>query len=110
MKKTISRIIIFLSLFVIIFSLSSFSRSNIKTLRGYIHVYGNEPFTFIGIKTQDKKEYTIIADDEVCKELRDSQGKLLEITGLITSPKEDSFELNMLKNGKIELIEWGLVK
>ncbi len=110
MKKNLSRIIIISNLFLIIFGLSSFSKNNIKTVRGYIHVYGNEPFTFIGIQTQDKKEYTIIAADEVCKELQDSQGKLLEITGIITSPKDNSFELNMLKNGKIELIEWGFVK
>ena len=35
----------------------SYSKNNNKTVRGFVHVYGNEPFTYIGIETDDNKQY-----------------------------------------------------
>ena len=87
----------------------SFSKNKNKTVKGYIHVYGNEPFTFIGIQTSDNKEYAILGSDEICSELRDSQGKLVQIEGTITPSKKDVKEPGVLKDGKIEVLEWKIL-
>ena len=90
--------------------LTSFSKNKIKTVKGYVHVYGNEPFTFIGLQTNDDKEYAISADEEIKTELWKSQGNLIEITGYIVQKEEDQPPLGMLKDGKIEVTEWKFVK
>lgn len=90
-------------------SLYSFSRNNLRTVKGRIQVYGNEPFTFIGIKTTDNKEYAISADEEMCKELRAMQGQLIVITGIIISPLPDTYDFQSLKDGKIEVSEWTIL-
>ena len=104
MKKNIRKISIILAIAFYGLLFSSFSRNNIKSVKGYIHVYGNDPFTYIGIKTEDKKEYAIDADKETTDQLRASQGKKIEITGRII--KSEKNEPGMLKEGKIEVIEW----
>lgn len=109
MKKKIKKLVIIFSLVFIIFSLCSFQKNNIITVKGIISVYGNEPFTFIGLRTKDKKEFTIYADENVEKELRQVQGQNIEITGLYIKSDPDKVELNMLKDGKIELTEWKFV-
>lgn len=108
-KITNKSILIILTL---IFSLffSSFSKNNNKTLRGYVHVYGNEPFTYIGIETEDEKKYTIKAEKAVTDALWDTQGNLIEITGIITPNTEATKSFDMLKDGKIEVVDWKFVK
>ena len=86
--------------------LCSFSKNNTKIVKGYITVFGNDPFAFIGIQTLDKKEYAIISNDDIYKELWNVQGKTVEIEGNITKSKKDIKEPGMLKDGKIEVIEW----
>ncbi len=87
----------------------SFSKNNNETVTGYIHVYGNEPFTYLGIKTADDKLYTISASEEEISKLWKTQGTRIEISGIII-PSKDKKEMNMLKDGKIEVIEWKYVK
>ncbi len=88
----------------------SYSKNNNQTIKGYIHVYGNEPFTYIGIKTIDEKEYKIEAEVQVIAELRASQGNMIQITGIIINPETESLEFGMLKDGKIIVTEWKYVK
>lgn len=99
---------IFLPFFLLlsIFLLSSFSRNNIKTVRGYVHVYGNDPFAYLGIITDDEKEFAIIAEEEEISKLWKTQGSRVELKGIITKPKKDYIEPEMLKDGKIEISEW----
>lgn len=88
----------------------SYSKNNNKTVRGFVHVYGNEPFTYIGIETDDNKQYAISADDEEIAKLWQSQGNKIEITGIITGKKGQGPERGMLQDGKIQVIEWKYVK
>ena len=101
-KRVTENIIIILFLII----LCSFSKNKLRTIQGYIHVYGNDPFTFIGLKTEDNKEYAIAADDEIISELWKTQGNKVELKGFIVPAKEDFKEPGMLKDGKIELAEW----
>lgn len=110
MKKIIKVFLLLSGVFFSIFSLCSFQKNSIITVKGIIRVYGNEPFTFIGIKTENNKEYTVLAAADVEKELRGTQGKKIEITGILTRPQKDKMELEMLKNGKIELTEWKFIE
>lgn len=107
MKRNILSILAVLSISILF---CSYSHNDIKTVRGYIRVYGNEPFTFIGIKTADKKEYTIIAEDNVCKELINSQGQMVEITGILIKKNKNTFDPGILKDGKIEVTEWTILQ
>lgn len=90
--------------------LCSFSKNHISSVSGYVHVYGNEPFTYIGIKTTDNKEYKISADEKTKEELWKSQGKLIEIIGYIEKEKNEKIKIDTLKDGSIEVIEWKYVK
>ena len=107
MKKNI---IYILSLIFLGLILSSYSKNNNKTVRGFVHVYGNEPFTYIGIETDDNKQYAISADEEEISKLWQAQGNKIEITGIITGKKSQGPERGMLQDGKIQVIEWKYVK
>lgn len=100
------KLFVILNVIFISLLLCSFSKNRTKSIQGYIHVYGNDPFTFIGLKTEDNKEYAIAADDEIISELWKTQGHKVELKGFIVLAKEDFKEPGMLKDGKIELAEW----
>lgn len=101
-------IIIFLLLSGMLFC--SFSKNTTKTVKGFINVYGNEPFTYIGIETEDDKKYTISASEEEISKLWKTQGSLIEIEGYIIKPESEGRQPGMLKDGKIEVLEWKFVK
>ena len=90
------------------FAYSKPAKAKTDSITGYINVYGNEPFTFIGIVTDDDKEYSISADDSILKELQKTHGKKIEIIGTIEKTEKSGF--NQLKNGRIILLEWKYVK
>ncbi len=110
MKRSLKKIIYMLSILCISMILCSYSKNNQKSVKGYIHVYGNEPFTYIGIKTADNKEYSIVAEEKTYKELKASQGNEVELSGIFIPPEKDRLEPGMLKDGKIEVTEWKYVK
>lgn len=101
-------IIIFLLLSGMLFC--SFSKNTTKTVKGFINVYGNEPFTYIGIETEDDKKYAISASEEEISKLWKTQGSLIEIEGYIIKPESEGRQPGMLKDGKIEVLEWKFVK
>lgn len=101
-------IIIFLLLSGMLFC--SFSKNTTKTVKGFINVYGNEPFTYIGIETEDDKKYAISASEEEISKLWKTQGSLIEIEGYIVKPETGVMQPGMLKDGKIEVLEWKFVK
>lgn len=110
MKKLSKRIFIILTVMLYSLVFCSFSKNNNKTIKGYIHVYGNEPFTYIGIETTDNKKYAISVSEEEISKLWKTQGSMIEITGIIIPPSENVKAPDMLKDGKIEVVEWKLVK
>ena len=107
MDKRKAFILILVLLSTILFT--SYSKNRMTSLQGYIHVYGNDPFSYLGIETEDQKQYAISADKEVLKELRKTQGNKIEITGIITKAENEKMP-GMLKDGKIELAEWRVLK
>ena len=112
---------ILLSLLLIFTAIFGFSYSKPKhddsvTVKGMIRVYGNEPFTFIGIVCDSGEQYSLKGDIEVLKALRNIQGKKVQIKGLLeTLEKTDEEKAvllvpNTLKNGNLNVIEWKLVE
>lgn len=84
-------------------------------INGYIRVYGSEPFTFIGIVTDDEKKYTIQADEKTISELRLLQGEEITFYGVIIPPKVDAsgklvIEKNRLKDGFFEVKQYEVIK
>ncbi len=108
MKKT-NTIFIILSVLLCSLIFCSYSKNKISKVKGLIHVYGNEPFTYIGIETTDEKEYAISADKKIIEELWATQGQYIEISGYIVK-SETIKEPGMLKDGKIEVLDWKYVK
>ncbi len=109
MKKRTNRFLVILAVLGgLLFC--SYSKNNNKTVKGYIHVYGNEPFTYIGIETTDNKKYAISAAEEEIAKLWKTQGSLVEIEGIIVKPETETKQPGMLKDGKIELAGWRVLK
>ena len=108
--KRRNTLLIVLSVLLCSLIFCSYSKNKISKVTGLIHVYGNDPFTYIGIETQDNKEYAISADDKTISELWKTQGSLIEIGGYIVKPENDQKQPGMLKDGKIEVVDWKYVK
>lgn len=109
---------LFLTLFLIFTSvlLSAYSKpvkDKVISVSGLINVYGNEPFTFIGIKTDSGEEYSLTAEKEVLDQLRNTQGKKIEITGSIKQADKNqekaAVEFNSLKSGNLIVLDWEYV-
>lgn len=109
MKRRNTILIIF-SIILCSLILCSYSKNKISKVKGLIHVYGNDPFAYIGIETTEEKEYAISADDKITSELWQTQGSLIEIEGYIIKPESEGRQPGMLKDGKIEVVEWKFVK
>lgn len=108
MKKGI--LIIFCAI-VSIFSLFSMSKKNKNIeVNGYIKIYGNDPFTYIGIKTLNDEIYMISTTKEISQDLSLNQGKLIGITGELSVEKgNNNFPLGA-KDGTIILESWSVVE
>ena len=81
------------------------------TLTGLVKVYGNEPVTFLGLRTDDGREFKIQADQNTLSELQNNQGYKIEITGIVEKPakiksKDQAISLDSLKDGKIIVAKW----
>ncbi len=109
MKKTAKYLLYLIVLLSISLIFTSFSKNKTKTIQGYVHVYGNNPFAFIGIETTDEKIYAISASEEEISKLWDSQGQKVEISGIII-PSNNQRLPDMLQDGKIEVSDWKFVK
>ena len=96
--------------------LSAYSKpvkDKVISVSGLINVYGNEPFTFIGLKTDSGEEYSLTAEKEVLDQLRNTQGKRIEITGSIKQADKNqekaAVEFNSLKSGNLIVLDWEYV-
>lgn len=67
---------------------------SIISVKGNIVVFGNEPHTWLGLKTEDDKVYNLVAEEKILTDLRKKQGLILEITGGY-EPVEEGKKLNL---------------
>lgn len=89
----------------------SFSKPNVNdsvSIAGYVKLYGNEPFTFLGFTSDSGEKYSLIADENILQEVRKAQGKKIVIKGYkkTVEDNEKTFNLNTLKDGTFTVIEW----
>lgn len=70
---------------------------------GLVKVMGNEPNTWLGFVAQDGSEYSLVAEDEVLLDLRQQQGVLLQITGILEPVADDIVGFQQLRNGTIHV-------
>lgn len=87
--------------------------TKLVTVIGHVNVYGSMPQTYLGIVTEDKKVYTILAEKDVLVQLQKTQGKMIAFTGEIIQ-KDDTENKSMpfqtLKDGKFNLTSWKIVQ
>jgi len=86
-----------------IFCLASYDKkekaNSVVTVCGLVVVKGNEPFTFLGLKTENGKEYALKGKEDILDYLQNNQGVLFEITGFLEKKSKKAFQ--QLKNGAI---------
>lgn len=74
------------------------------TVVGQIGVYGNEPHTWLGFVDNKGVEYGLEASGKDLKELRNLQGILLELSGLLEPvPEGQPVGYQTLSGGKIHV-------
>lgn len=112
MKKFISTVLILFSV-LLLFAYSKPAKDKVLSVSGLINVYGNEPFTFIGLKTDSGEEYSLIAEKEVLDQLRNTQGKRITIKASLKendkNKADTQVEVNSLKNGNLIVLDWEYV-
>ena len=110
-RKFLIMLLMSLSCLCFGFSKAGKSSKGLTEVSGFIHVYGNEPFTFIGIETTDGKQYTLKADKDILIELQASQGNKIEIKGTVEKNKDkNKASINELKDGNLTVLEWKLAE
>lgn len=78
---------------------------------GLIKVMGNEPHTWLLLVTQDGSKYAIEAENDTLSALRQMQGVLLEITGVLEPAQlEGKAGFQQASGGTILVQEFSAVK
>lgn len=104
MKKLICLCVLLASFLFPCFSYSS--KKNIKdsdmiVLEGSVKCYGNEPFVYLGITTEDEAFYKIVASEKIIKELFSKQGENLKLYGIQLQNSDENqllFEVKKIHN------------
>ena len=81
-----------------------FAMAKNQSITGYVKVYGNEPHTYLGLKTEDGTVFTLKADKEVLSEIQNKQGVLLQLNGKVTENKTPVF----MGKYQFEVDEWSV--
>ncbi|MDR2398092.1 MAG: hypothetical protein LBD74_04950 [Spirochaetaceae bacterium] len=77
----------------------------VKTIRCRMEVYGNEPHTYLGIRSEeDDKVYAVYAPGKEA-ELRSLQGRTLEMTVRFLKQSQGYGSL-FLKDGTVQVLTW----
>ena len=98
-----------LALAVAIFPAGAFGGK--KNVVGYIQMYGNEPFTFVGFVTENGKKYSLdIAPDAKFSmhDIIENQGKKLRLTGYANEKELIGFQT--LENGRFVVTKFKAVE
>lgn len=104
MKKLICLCVLLASFLIPCFSYSS--KKNIKdsdmiVLEGSVKCYGNEPFVYLGITTEDDAFYKIVASEKIIKELFSKQGEKIKLYGIQLQNSDENqllFEVKKIHN------------
>ena len=80
------------------------------TVSGYVHSYGNVPFNYPCLETQDGKLYALISEQFEKEVFFNTQGKKIEVTGQIKNERQKKAELFSAKNGMFNVDEWSYVE
>lgn len=104
MKKLICLYVLLTSFLFPCFSYSS--KKNIKdsdmiVLEGSVKCYGNEPFVYLGITTEDEVFYKIVASEQIIKELFSKQGEKIKLYGIQLQNSDENqllFEVKKIHN------------
>ena len=104
MKKLICLCVLLASFLIPCFSYSS--KKNIKdsdmiVLEGSVKCYGNEPFVYLGITTEDEAFYKIVASEKIIKDLFSKQGENLKLCGIQIQNSDENqllFEVKKIHN------------
>jgi hypothetical protein len=83
--------------------------ANTQTIRCRVEVYGNEPHTYVGIRSEaDGKLYAVHPPEQEAK-LRTLQGRRLEMT-LRFLEKPQGYGGLFLKDGTVSPVSWKILK
>ena len=104
MKKGICALLLISFFLIPCFSYSS--KKNIKdsdmiVLEGSVKCYGNEPFVYLGITTEDEAFYKIVASEQIIKELFGKQGEKIKLCGIQIQNSDENqllFEVKKIHN------------
>lgn len=104
MKKIIYALLLISSFLFPCFSYSSkkdIQDSELVVLEGSVKCYGNEPFVYLGITTEDEAFYKIVASEKIIKELFSKQGEYLKLYGIQLQNSDENqllFEVKKIHN------------
>ncbi|MCL2042558.1 MAG: hypothetical protein FWG89_00305 [Treponema sp.] len=77
-------------------------------ITGRVQIYGNEPFTFVGIIDEDNAEYAVYPPS-VADELRSLQGYVIEFTVIL--PDEPQGDNSMFLLGRtVTPVSWRVIE
>ena len=98
--------VVFLSAFSCT-TINNTNTGNSSVLTGRIEIYGNEPFTYVGIVDSSGVAYNIIPRS-TADELRSLQGHLIEFT--VSYPEEQIQGYGSLPGGTVTPISWKIIR
>jgi hypothetical protein len=79
-----------------------------KTIVGRVQVYGNSPFTFVGIIDENDTEYAVYPPAKE-RELRALQGHLIRFTVILFDEPRGPGGFS-LRGGTVEPINWEIIE
>ena len=82
-----------------------FAMAKNQSIIGQVKVYGNEPHTYLGLKTEEGTVFTLKADKETLDDIQKKQGVLLQLHGKVTENKKTLF----MGKYQFEVEEWSVV-
>jgi hypothetical protein len=87
---------------------SSANEEKTAKITGMVHVYGNEPHTFVGIEDEKGTEYAVYPPSSEA-ELIKLQGHLIEFTVIVLDEPKGEGGL-YLKGGTVTPLSWEIIR
>ena len=88
-------------LFSSIFLFLSFSKNKNVTVEGTVGLYGNEPFTYLGLTAEDDFYVLQTDDKQLYKELYDAQLQSVKVTGVMDGSEYLTHKVIVVEEFKI---------
>lgn len=91
---------------LLILLLCSFAQNKIKTLRGTVKAYGNEPFVYYMFVTDKGEQYYIEHSESVNRETISSlQARHIEVSGVVTKKEYGNSTQRLIQIDEYILID-----